>query len=91
MNSLTNPDTNSLVPRKRANLSPDNIQALAELDVFRANLRATLTKQVMTNTSMLCKLEEMCNEYAPSGQEDYRQIVQAYAYREMQEIVGGEW
>ena len=83
--------SSSLISRDDVYLSPDNVYALAELDVFRANLRAALARQVMSNTAMLAAAEAFCREYAPEGSEEYHNILRAYAYREVMEIVGGDW
>lgn len=63
---------------------------LAELSSFRDNLRVALVKQVMDNTAMLATAEAACLQLAPSGKDEYRLIVQAYARMALTEIAGGE-
>lgn len=63
--------------------------ALAEQAAFRDKLFSALTKQVLDNTAALATSEAYYNQIAPSGREEYRFILQAYARLAMEAVWGG--
>lgn len=76
--------------RQVARLSETTL-ALAEHTALQNQLYTALTKQVMNNTAALAASEDYFNQIAPSGREEYRLIVQAYARLAMKAVwTGGE-
>lgn len=64
--------------------------SLAQLAVFNSKLRAAMAKQALDNTTMLALAEQQCLQIAPNGADEYRKIVQAYAYSSIRNILGGD-
>lgn len=71
-------------------LSANRLCANAELTALHDNLRGALAMQAMNHISALSAAEARCNQIAPSGKNEYRQIVRAYAYGAISELLGGE-
>jgi len=71
-------------------LSAERMCANAELTALHDNLRGALALQAMNHVSALSAAEARCNQIAPSGKNEYRQIVRAYAYGAISELLGGE-
>lgn len=69
----------------------DSTYTLAERDAFRDRLRATLAKEIMDNTAALSSVESYYLKIAPSGAEEYRQIVQTYTTLALVKLVHAEW
>ena len=76
----------SVLPYEKA----EETYALAELNSLRDKLRTALVKQAMDNTAMLAAVEATYNQLAPTGKDEYRLIVRAYARMALTEIIRGD-
>lgn len=74
-----------------AAMTADEICAIAQVDALRDKLRGALAMQAMNNAAFLASAEERFNQIAPGGREEYRRIVQAYAYSAVTELIGERW
>ena len=78
--------------REKAMPSVPNEEAVYEMaatSAVRDNCRAVLTLQALEHSAFLSAAEAYYAQIAPNGSEEYRKIVQAYAYRAVMEIMDG--
>lgn len=60
----------------------------AAIEVFRNTIHAAMTKEAMDHTARLAMLEEFHTRNAPTGKNEYRKLVEAYAEGAIRRIGG---
>ena len=74
-----------------SNSTAKRITAIAEAAMLSDSFRAARTKMALFNAAEVAAAEEYCLERHPSGQAEYRRIVEAHNFKTLKSIVEEGW